>query len=193
MLKINELTENDPLKAIEVTDHVEFEIFLDPKPTIESIEKSEKEIEEYKRIQTKIFTDGDISKISEEKIKEIDEYYIGKKKYQYDVDTLKSKDIYFKNHSYVIVYTIASEPMQFGSIHGWFDIIKDVSIYLKDVKDKKALKEAKKIIKAIKNHNNSVNYDSLLEMMISTRERIVKYDYEKIIDNVYCFKKEAHK
>ena len=49
MLKINELTENDSLKATEVTDHAEFEIFLDPKPTIGNIEKSEKEIEEYKR------------------------------------------------------------------------------------------------------------------------------------------------
>lgn len=81
--------------------------------------------------------------------------------------------------------------MKIGNIHGWFDIIKDVSIYLKDVKDKNALREAKKIIKAIRNHNNSVNYSSLLEMTLSSREGISKYDYEKIIDNVYSFKKSS--
>ena len=191
MLKINELTENTPLKVVEVTNHVEFDVFLDPKPISGKIEKKETEIEEYKRIQIKIFTDGEISKIGEDQIEEIDEYYIGKKKYQYDVDTLKYIWYFFKNHNYVITYTIASEPMKIGNIHGWFDIIKDVSIYLKDVKDKNALREAKKIIKAIRNHNNSVNYSSLLEMTLSSREGISKYDYEKIIDNVYSFKKSS--
>lgn len=188
-MKINELKENEPLKVEEASFHIEFSAFINPKPIFGVEEdKEEIEIDEYDRIKTKVFTDGEIEKISEVQIENIDEYYIGRKRYQYGVDTKKTKDIYLKNYSYVITYLIASEPMQIGTLHGWFDIIKDVKIYLKDTKDKKALKEAKKVIKAIQNHNNSVNYDSLLEMMFSSREPI-KYDCEEIDENVYSLRK----
>ena len=180
MIKINELSLNEPLKVEEATCHIEFIAFLDPKPRLNQNQKAGTEIKEFKRIQTKIFTDGEILKLGGEKIEEIDEYYIGKKKYQYDVDTLKTKEIYFKNYSYIITYLLANEPMQVGSIHGWFDVIKNISIYLKD---------AKKVIEAIRNCNNNVNYNSLLGMLFSQQKENSRYEYEKMIDNVYSLKK----
>lgn len=189
MIKINELSLNEPLKVEEATCHIEFIAFLDPKPRLNQNQKAGTEIKEFKRIQTKIFTDGEILKLGGEKIEEIDEYYIGKKKYQYDVDTLKTKEIFFKNYSYIITYLLANEPMQVGSIHGWFDVIKNISIYLKDAKDKKALKEAKKVIEAIRNCNNNVNYNSLLGMLFSQQKEAPRYEYEKMTENVYTLKK----
>lgn len=117
------------------------------------------------------------------------EIYRIKRKYQYYVDTLKTKNIYFKNHSYVITYLIANEFMTVGNVCGWFDIVKDVSIYLKNPKDKKALKCAKQAIREIENHSNSVDYSSLFGMLFSQEKGLHKFETEKISKNVYNLKK----
>ena len=53
MIKINELSLNEPLKVEEATCHLEFIAFLDPKPRLNQIQKAGTEIKEFKRIQTK--------------------------------------------------------------------------------------------------------------------------------------------
>lgn len=65
------------------------------------------------------------------------------------VVTLETKNIYFKNHSYVITYLLAKEFIAVNNGGGWFDVIKDVSIHLENKNDKKALKETKRVIKEI--------------------------------------------
>lgn len=71
---------------------------------------------------------------------------------------------------------------------GFFDIIKDVSIYLKNPKDKQALKEAKKVIKTIHKHNQNVDYSSIFNMLFQSKDDI-NYKIEKISKNVYTLKK----
>ena len=179
-MKFKELKEYEPLEVVEVTAHREIPDHPDSRET---------RTLESKKIQMKIFTDGEIAKESEEVIQSIEEYYIGKRKYQYNVDTLKTKNIYFKNHSYVITYLISNEFGTVGNICGWFDVIKEVSIYLQNPKDKKALKCAKQAIREIANRNNSVNYSSIFEMLFSPGKDLKKFEEVEISKYVNGLKK----
>lgn len=181
-MKFKELRENEPLKVIEVSRHVK-------RPTFNREITLSSDIIEVKQIQMKIFTDGEIEKESEEISLNIDEYYICKKKYQYDVDTLKNKKLYFKNHSYVITFLIASELMNVGKVGGWFDVVKEVSIHLQNPKDKKALKSAKQVIREIENCNKSIDSSYLFRMLFSQDKELEKFEIDKISKNVYSLKK----
>lgn len=176
-MKIRELKENEPLKVIEVTKHLTV-------PTSPGKENEKSKGFEDKRIKTIIITDGEIEKQTEEASQSIDEYYIGKSKYHMTVDTLETKNIYFKNHSYVITYLLAKEFMVKGHVRGWFDVIKDVSIYLENGKDKKALREAKRFIKQINECNDYTNYLSSWGLQLPQDEGL-----EKISKNAYTLKR----
>ena len=174
-MKIKELKENEPLQVIEVSNHV-------------TVPFRSKKIE-CDMIKMRVFTDGEISKESEEKKEEINEYYFGKKKYQCGVDTLKTKDIYFNNHNYVITYLIAQEWTKIGNVSGWFDIIKDVSIYMKNPKDRKTIKTVEQVIRQNKECNRSVNYSSLFAMLAGQRKGYETFEPKKISKNVYTLRK----
>lgn len=130
------------------------------------------------------FYSGDDTK-TKETFHNINECYIGRTKYQGAVDTLRTKNLYFKNHSFVIVYLIAEECMTIGRGEGLFDVIKDISIK----KDKKALKSAKRIIKEIANLNKGIDYSSILGMFVSESKKSVEFETEEISKNVYSLKK----
>lgn len=170
-MKIQELKEDSPLAIIEVIDHV-----LSAN-------------DEWKRIYMSVFTDGEILKESEEKVESIDEYYFGKQKYKCSVDTLKSKNIYFKNHNYVITYLIAQEWTRVGNIGGWFDIIKDVSIYMKNPKDRKTLKMIRQVIRQNEERARSVDYSSLFAMLFGQTKGFETFEPKKISKNVYTLRK----
>ncbi len=181
-MKIRELKENEPLKVIEVTKHLTV-------PTSPGKGNDEAKVIEDERIKTIIITDGEIEKQTEETSQSIDEFYIGKSKYHMTVDTLKTKNIYFKNHSYVITYLLAKEFMIKDSIGGWFDIIKDVSIHIENKKNKKALREAKKVIKEINNLNSHTDYSSLFGMILSQPTKSERFEKEEISKNIYTLKR----
>ena len=183
-MKIRELKENEPLKVTRVTYH--FPAW--PDPSTGKVDKDAKPIED-ERIKTIIITDGEIEKQTEETSQSIDEFYIGKSKYQMTVDTLETKNIYFKNHSYVITYLLAKEFMVKGSVGGWFDIIKDVSIHIENKKDIKALREAKKVIKEINNLNSHTDYSSLFGMILSQPTKSERFETKEISKNIYTLKK----
>ena len=183
-MKIRELKENEPLKVTRVTYH--FPAW--PDPSTGKVDKDAKPIED-ERIKTIIFTDGEIEKQTKEASQSIDEYYIGKSKYHMTVDTLETKNIYFKNHSYVITYLLAKEFMVKGSVGGWFDIIKDVSIHIENKKDIKALREAKKVIKEINNLNSHTDYSSLFGMILSQPTKSERFETKEISKNIYTLKR----
>lgn len=178
-MKNNELKENTPLKVVQVLRHT--------KNPFANEENGRPLIIEEEMVQTRIFTDGEIASESDEETENIDEYYFGKEKYKQFVDTLKSKNLYFKNHSFIITYTIAQEWTSVGRIGGWFNIIKDVSIYLENRKDRKALKRARHVITQIENRNASVDYSSIYSMLFSKKEP-VEFDPVEIKENVYKVK-----
>lgn len=181
-----ELKENEPLEIIEVTKSIMFPIF--PNPYTGEMNK-QKVVGEEKLIQMKVFTDGEIAKEIEEPSQSIDEYYIGKRKYQYDVDTLKRKKIYFKNHSYVITYLVVNKFVSLGNVKGWFDVVDEVTIYLKNPKDKQALKNVKQVIRKINAHNKSIDFSSIFGILFSGGNDLEKFKTECISENVYCLKK----
>lgn len=181
-MKLKELKENEPLNIIEVSKQYHYPSFIARGP-------KDSDTFEEKRIKMKVFTDGEIEKQTEETSQNINEYYIGKKKYNYDVDVLKTKNIYFKNYSYVITYLLAKEFMVKGSVAGWFDVIKDVSIHIENKKDIKALKEAKRVIKEINNLNSHTDYSSLFGMILSQPTKSEKFETEEISRNVYTLKR----
>lgn len=131
-MKIRELKENESLEVIEVT--------MRPNNTdiFDSV-LSDSDTGEYSRIKMRILTDGEIERQTEEISQDINEFYIGENKYQFDVNTLKTKKLYFKNYSYIITYLVSTEYRLFGTIPRKFDIVNDISIYLKNEKDKNAL------------------------------------------------------
>ena len=141
------------------------------------------------KIETKIFTDGEVVKFGEPTEEVISEYYICGKKYTGSVDKLKKTRIFLKNYSYAVVYTLAEEYLTVGNIHGFFKVVQNVNIYLKNKKDITALRKARKTISMVKEHNNSVNYNSLFSMLCASDNSPKKIEYEKYNKNIYTLKK----
>lgn len=180
-MKIRELKENEPLKVIEVAKQYPYPPFIARGP-------ADPDTFEESRIKMKVFTDGEIEKQTEETSQDINEFYIGKRKYNYDVDVLKAKNLYFKNHSYVITYLIAAERMTFGYMTRWVENVKEVSVYLENIKDKKALREVKRAIKEINNLNRPVEYPSF-GAALSQSTKSERLEQEKISKNIYTLKR----
>ena len=72
---------------------------------------------------------------------------------------------------------------------GCFNVIKDVSIYLQNPKDRKALKCAKQVIKEIATQNNVIANSSLFGILFSQEEELQNFEIEKLSKNVYSLKK----
>lgn len=76
---------------------------------------------------------------------------------------------------------------EFRAIHnggGWYDVIKNVSIHLENKNDKKALREAKRVIKQINECNDYTNYLSIWGLQLPQDEGL-----EKISKNTYTLKR----
>lgn len=173
-MKIKQLKEQEPLQIIEVSKQVKI-----PNRNLNNTLNSN--TVEVKQIQMRVFTDGQIEKEDEEIKQNIEEYYIGKRNYKYDVDTLKTKNIYLKNHSYAIVFLIANEWVVKENVQGWFDVVKDISIYLEDLKDKKSLKRAKQIIKNLENNMDEIDYSSIFSMLGSQNEKVIGTNDDSVL------------
>ena len=181
-MKVQELKENESVKVVEVSKHVKCPTFYFDKGLIS------KKIG-IKQIEMKVFTDGEVARESEKVSERIDEYYIGNEKYQHNVDTLNTKNVFFRNHSYVITYLIAKEWITVGNTAGWLDVIKDVKIYLANLKDKKALENVKEVISIIENNNYSVNFLPIFSMPFGEKSEDVNLEHEQITEEVYTLKK----
>ena len=163
------LTENDPLKVEETFQHFTW-------PGRDFNEKPH--TTETRRTYMLVFTDGEIAKEEEPVDEPIDEYlFSGKRVYKMAVDTLRTRDVYFKNHSYVITITIADRFLRFrsGNGGGWFDYIEDAQIYVKDPKDIKA--------------NNSDDYSYVYRPMFGSRAGLEKFQSSEVSDDIYSIKR----
>ena len=159
-MKIQELKENTPLEVIKITHKIKF---YDHGDLIK---------DEFDRFKSVIYTDGNILKESDETVKKIKNFCIGSR--VFNANRLKTKKIYFENYSYIIVFSISNES---------FDdyTTENVLIYLKDKKDKKALKRAKEAIKIIKKDADLIYCPKNINYEI--------YETNKISNNVYTLRK----
>jgi len=133
-MKIKELKDNENIEIIKVSKHIN----TPDRVTIE-----------IPLIETQMITDGLVEVDEKQKEESIENYCINGKKYDYYVDTLKTQNVSLKNHSYVIVYLTAYEYVTTQGKTLWIPIIKDMSVYLSDLKNKKALRQVRQVISHI--------------------------------------------
>lgn len=141
------------------------------------------------KIQTKIYTDGEVVQVGEPEEENIAEYFIDGKKYTHQVDKLRRTKIYLRDYSYAVVYTLGEEFLTVGNVSGFFKVVKDTKVFLKDMRDLTAMRKAKKTIQMINENNRSANYDSLFSMLMTGNTSPRKMEYEKYNKNVYTLKK----
>lgn len=138
------------------------------------------------KVETIIYTDGIIESIDEPQVRNITEYFIDGKKYTHKVDKLKRRTVHLKDYTYAVVYTIGQEFMRVENICGNFKVTKSSEIYLKDRKDRIALRKAKKTMNMVSNNLRSINYTSLLSYVLSKPQQKMEYDGQ---DNIYTLKR----
>ena len=138
------------------------------------------------RVDMKVYTDGEIIQTIEGEPEPIKEYYIGKIKYNREVDTLVKKKVYIKNASYILVVTVAKYGTWIGENGlGWFDFIQNAEIFLNNPKDKVALRKARETILEI---SGSPRYNSIFDALFNRSKTISDLNYKKIDNNVYQLK-----
>ena len=96
-------------------------------------------------IRTKILTDGKIKSVTDSDSKE---FNLPK-----DLESiaifLESKDLELINHNYVIKVLTQVECRNLNNREALFEVIKDIEVYIKNKKDKEALRNIKKTLNLI--------------------------------------------
>lgn len=126
---------------------------------------------------TKIITDGFID--SNNDISEIYDYYSKN-------DIVRTTNLYLKNYTYAIVLTIGRESFYNGKVGGVIDCIKNITLYLRNLNDKEALKTAKEVIKQIRQANSEYKDFSMNSLL---REENNDFIFNVLDENVYSAKK----
>lgn len=101
--------------------------------------KDKEQIIEIPIVQSVLFTDGTIVK-TDEVVKDSNRINIEGIKEQ-KINIKKTKYVYLSNFTYAVVYLIAKEDLIMQNCGGTFDTVKNVSIYLNDKQDKKAIEK----------------------------------------------------
>ena len=163
-MKIYELKDGIPLKQIQKI--YKLEIFGQ---VVEDIS-----------YDTKIITDGFID--SNNDISEIYDYYSKD-------DIVRTTNLYLKNYTYAIVLNIGRESFYNGKVGGVIDCIKNITLYLRNLNDKEALKTAKKVIKQIRQANSEYKDFSMNSLL---REENSEFLFDVLDENVYSVKKQIN-
>ena len=145
--------------------------------------ETEEKFINYNIIKQVIYTDASSYDIINKNIQSIDKYTLNDKVYK--AHNKVTNSIKLNNYSYAIIYTIAKEHARINNIGGYFDIVKKIDINLSNPKDRKTLKNVKKVIKS--NSSNNVNFNSVLEFTLSSL--LVKDNNFKQNGNVYLLNK----
>jgi len=183
-------TKNDTYNIIEVEQvlyHLELPIIS--VRLVYSEDSSSKTIKmPENRVDSKIFTDGEIIETIESNPEPINEYKIGNCKYDMPVDTLIKKKVHIKNASYILVVTVAKEVVRIGRHgFGWTPVIKDSEIFLNNKKDKQALLNAKKTLMAI---TGSSHPETVFEVMLGNpNQSNYGLEYDTVTKDIYQLRK----
>ena len=129
----------------------------------------------------KIITDGFID--SNNDISEIYDYYSKD-------DIVRTTNLYLKNYTYAIVLTIGRESFYNGKVGGVIDCIKNITLYLRNLNDKEALKTAKEVIKQIRQANSEYKDFSMNSLL---REENNDFIFGVLDENIYSVRKQVDK
>lgn len=106
------------------------------------------------------------------------------------IDILRTTNLYLKNYTYAIVLTIGREAFYNGKVGGIVDCIKNITLYLRNLNDKEALKTAKEVIKRIKQANSKFNDFSMNSLLWEENNDFLFDAFDK---NIYLVKKKVNK
>ena len=118
-------------------------------------------------IESVLFTDGNIVNITGEFVENINRFNIDDKRFK-EVDIKKTKYVYLSDYTYAVVYLIAKEWLTMNKCGGMFDVVKKVSIYLKDKQDKDAIKRVKEVLKINSNNSKKIDTSSVFALTMSS-------------------------
>ena len=104
-------------------------------------------------------------------------------------DIFRTTNLYLKNYTYAIVLTIGREAFYNGKVGGIVDCIKNITLYLRNLNDKEALKTAKKVIKQIRQANSEYKDFSMNSLL---REENSEFLFDVLDENVYSVKKQIN-
>ena len=140
----------------------------------------EREIEDI-NYDTKIITDGLIESksVQEEKYDALSRR-----------DIVRTTNLYLKNYTYAIVLITNRESFYNGKVGGVINCIKNISIYLRNLNDKEALKTAKEVIKQIRQANSEHKDFSMNSLL---QEENNDFIFGVLDENIYSVRKQVDK
>lgn len=104
-------------------------------------------------------------------------------------DIVRTTNLYLKNYTYAIVLNIGRKAFYYGKVGGVVDCIKNITLYLRNLNDKEALKTAKQVIKQIR-QANSEHIDFSMNYLL--REENNDFIFNVLDENVYSAKKQIN-
>lgn len=145
-------------------------------------------------LKTKIFTDGVIAEESSPVVEEVNDFYVQKKyclpNNACSVSNISVKDVTLKDASYAVLFLIAEEFFRLNHGGAYENVLENVSVYIKNPKDKETWRKIKETIKY-----NPLSYkldNSPIGVKLGTMFYTSSFDdmyYEKHSDNVYTLKR----
>lgn len=105
-------------------------------------------------------------------------------------DIVRTTNLYLKNHTYAIVLTIGRESFYNGKVGGVINCIKNITLYLRNLNDKEALKTAKEVIKCIKQANSECEDFSMNPLL---QEENNDFIFGVLDENIYSVRKQVDK
>lgn len=148
--------------------------------------KDKEQIIEIPIVQSVLFTDGTIVK-TDEVLKDSNRINIDGIKEQ-KINIKKTKYVYLTNFTYAVVYLIAKEDLIMQNCGGTFDTVKNVSIYLNDKQDKKAIEKVRQVLKLNAKNSEKIDTSSVFSLAISEAIGKVKSCGEEVNKNIYLVK-----
>ncbi len=105
-------------------------------------------------------------------------------------DIVRTTNLYLKNYTYAIVLTIGRESFYNGKVGGVINCIKNITLYLRNLNDKEALKTAKEVIKCIKQANSECEDFSMNPLL---QEENNDFIFGVLDENIYSVRKQVDK
>ena len=155
-------------------------------------------VEEEPIVRTRVFTDGEL--VSESPVTEypiIMHCFSNGERLFRPVDTKKTKTLQFKDYSYIITYVLAREPFKVNDTREMLTNVKDITVYLRNPKDRKAKRMVKEVIKEIYRQNKRMakvdRFVTLFQHTFAFNTYNNPYEFDKKTKDVYKVSKNQQR
>ena len=150
-MKYKLIKDNDKFRLLNSTQY----IYCDSLPNPDGSKPRNKVIKTSRGvIRTKILTDGQIKSVTD---LDSEEFILPKSLEDVESDVREAKDLELINHNYVIKILTQIESRNLNNRVAFFEVIKDIEVYIKDKNDKQTLKNIKKTLNLIYGSNSRQN------------------------------------